>query len=108
MKYLKSYENLNQPQIGDYVILTSKEKYRRPQYVINFLNNNIGKIIDIIDNNNQNIIVKYDHITDEIKNSNYAQLITEHIWSAEESEIMYINKDKKKLEKYIIIQKYNL
>jgi hypothetical protein len=42
MKYLKLYENLNEPQIGDYVICS--ENFEKCK---NFIENNIGQIVMI-------------------------------------------------------------
>lgn len=43
MKYLKTYKDLSKPQIGDYVILTSK--ITEDEELMDFLSKNIGKYI---------------------------------------------------------------
>lgn len=75
MKYIKKFENLTIPKIGDYILT----KYNVDDYkdsipeIYVFLNNNIGKIIDKPNNNIHNIyIVQYENIPKSILyNFNY-------------------------------------
>ena len=48
MKYIKTFESLNQPQIGDYVILKFSNS---DPYWKNYINNQIGKLTNIEGNN---------------------------------------------------------
>lgn len=61
MKYIKKFEYLLIPQIGDY-ILTNKSLKHYDDHIVDvytFMNNNIGRIIDI---RNDYYVVQYDNI----------------------------------------------
>ena len=102
MKYLKKYENVNKPQIGDYVKVISESLDR---YVVEFINNNIGKI-KWIDYNNlfvedeYPILVEFDEKIPVYKE----YTITVNMW-----EIEFLTPEETK--NYIFkqnIKKYNL
>ncbi len=66
MKYIKLYENITKPQVGDWVICkldpdTIEESEK--QYVENFFNNNVGEVIPSYGN----ISVRFYPISDEHK-----------------------------------------
>jgi hypothetical protein len=61
MKYIKQYEHQNKPQVGDYVIMRSDSF---SDEVVNFINNNIGKISEL---NNGAVIVRYKKVPKELK-----------------------------------------
>lgn len=67
MKYLKQYEFFeDEPQIGDYVLCDIKlERHNERENIMNFVNNNIGQIINIQDTE---IRVQYTNVPKEIKN----------------------------------------
>jgi len=45
MKYIKRFENLEEPEIGDYVLLQVNRNFSNDYK--NFINNNIGEIVSI-------------------------------------------------------------
>ena len=57
MKYIKKYENVEEPQVGDYVLMRTDSKnidYR------NFLKNNVGQIIEM--ESDFHMSVKYENV----------------------------------------------
>lgn len=67
MKYIKAYENMNLPEINDYVLMkVNLVEYKWKDEVNNYINNTIGQIIDVYPNE-ENIRIKYDNIPDIIK-----------------------------------------
>ena len=62
MKYLKKFENVNKPEIGDYVLVKSHTRYKE---VKNFIDSNIGVIFKI---RKDIITVKYKNIPSNIIN----------------------------------------
>lgn len=52
MKHLKTYENINKPQEGDYVVLKINVSPALSYYkeINNFINNTIGKVIRVKNN----------------------------------------------------------
>lgn len=121
MKYIKTYEQLDEePQIGDYVIMTSYE------WLNEFLHNNIGQIVFIgtqNQNDNINVIYPSNIITDDSyfrKITKYEHDIYDKFSSIarnnkkvslrifERNEILYFSKNKEDLEAKIAAKKYNL
>ena len=126
MKYLKLYEeNIeNKPKIGDYVICEDKS-IALDEESKEFISNNIGKIIDEIEQNKQCYIeqykqcyiVKYDYNTIPDLSKRWFGSIskTGYAYSKEEdSRVMFLNeiikfsKNKEDLEDYLTAKKYNL
>jgi ribosomal protein L19 len=68
MKYIKSYESLmiDELERGDYVLVA--QKFGDTEKVREFINNNVGQIIQM-DNNGyeSNILVKYENVTNDIQ-----------------------------------------
>jgi hypothetical protein len=66
MKYIKRFEDINTPQIGDYILakLSNDNKDEIVIKINNFLNNNIGRIIDMSTNNSY--VVQYENIPEQI------------------------------------------
>lgn len=123
MKYIKLYENIEEdPQIGDYVIM----KDRLPALLVNdstiqlqlliFIKNNIGKIIDIFDQDNVNyVIVEYDNIPDDIPDEMYDVFTTDFPTHLKQNLLIFnlkhikmFDKDKENLEARMSANKYNL
>ena len=122
MKYIKSFENKsNEPKIGDYVILYDDTFESNPYFndYSYFINNNIGRIIDIkiryimsayIDISYD---VEYENIPDNIiKMLAAKQLkngkIIHYEKSRSKSDITHIFKNKIDAELFIQTNKYNL
>ena len=119
MKYLKLYkENIeNEPKIGDYVICEDSS-LSLDNITIDFISNNIGKIIGI-DEFGQYYIVKYDYNTIPNLSKNWFGSISKTgyppTYSKEEdsrvmylSEIIKFSKDRTELEEYLMAIKYGL
>ena len=69
MKYIKKFEyQQDKPEIGDYVLLFIKRK-GAPQDYKEFLNNNIGQIINIKSSNTfqTEVRISYDNVPENIK-----------------------------------------
>lgn len=64
MKYIKLYENVNNIQVNDWVIISSCEHY---VYINEFLQNNIGKVVEADEKAYQTVLVQFDNIPDMIK-----------------------------------------
>ena len=97
MRYIKTYEYISRPQKGEYVIC--EEGSGIPE-VINFLEQNIGKIVDIDGNKFE---VLYDNVPPELDYSFYKgkRLMEIH-------EIMHHSFDIEILEAILSGNKYNL
>ena len=102
MKHLKQFENLNTPEVSDYIwcdhsMLTNEE-------LKNFLSSNIGMIINIKPKSKYPYQVKYENIPTNItrffENDNYM--------SFSYDEIILFNKDIETLKLIISSRKYNL
>jgi len=99
MKYLKTFEKINKPKVGDYVICEIVDKYYKDS---DFVNSNIGEIVEInidrFQNNRLPVTVSY---------KDYQGKIIDSI-NFEFDEIKYWSKDKSELEHIIASKKYNL
>lgn len=114
MKYLKSYENINEPQVGDYVIAM-------PDYVKNndfkiFFDNNIGQIVKIERGytGEKLCAVEYENIPYSIKKvysnwreENGKQFLAKYIWFSSNL-IIHSSNNKEDLKNIIEAKKYNL
>lgn len=90
MKYIKTYENLEEPQIGDFVVINVS-------HITNFkdfIENNVGKIIKTDAHINWPYEIQYDIIKKSIITSR--------------KEILYFSKNKEDCEAYLASKKYNL
>lgn len=107
MKYIKTYENnipQIDPQIGDYVIINAKKiRWIYPDFIIDFLNNNIGQIIKKVNNN---YTILYEN-SPTVYNEQYP-LCKNKTWNANPDDFLKYSKDKSKLEMLLTTKKYNL
>jgi len=110
MKYLKEFEIINngQPKRGDYVIVNYN--YGDFHNLNNFLNNNIGKILDI---NNNEIYISYNVLEKDMLESIKTYFITyeDNIYKISlEMEYTDINFSSNKEDLEILLQanKFNL
>jgi hypothetical protein len=108
MKYIKSYEdNINTPQIGDYVIATTSEGNIEVKL---FIRNNIGQIKDILMTktprlgNVHNLKVYYQNTPEDLLNNNKDG----NYWWIKPENILHYSKNKEELETLKIAKKYNL
>lgn len=98
MKYIKTYEDINKPKIGDWVILNlavSRTTKKHSQ----FINTHVGQIVSKASN--------------DIYEIDYYEIIPEMTegqtkWWSTIDNIKIFSPDKEKLEAYINAKKYNL
>ena len=101
MKYLKKYESLTPPEIGDYVYCNTYDNEEKN--LQNFLNTNLGKIIDT-NKVEDEFLIEFENLPDNLQN--YSDT-SDNIWF-DKDEILHWSKNPKDLEIYISVNKYNL
>jgi hypothetical protein len=108
MKYIKQYEELKEPQIGDYVIATDSEI----NSLNTFLIKSIGKIVyrysvfqDSITNNGPDYLISYEDIPENIKQDFHWPDDSRPFYK---KEILHISPNKEDLKVYVNAIKYNL
>jgi hypothetical protein len=115
MKYLKSYENINEeePQIDDYVIAIPINMIQNAEH---FFNNTIGIISNITNNIHEKYIaVEYENIPPFIsayycrwrERTDGTQYRENLIWF-ERNMIIYFSKNKEDIETHLTLNKYNI
>ena len=118
MKHLKTFENINEPQVGDYVICYEDTiDYN----LKSFISNNIGtiyKINKIYVNKNKNLecpyIIEYENekIPNNISISfsifDDSNIAKRNKRNMREEEIIFFSKYKKDVEAYMQANKYNI
>jgi hypothetical protein len=109
MKYIKTFENINEPQIGDYVVC--EEEYQRYSSG-NFARENVGEIIDTSENGYY-YIIKYENVPENLKDELYFKdLDSDKEYSdvipMNRNEIKFFSPSKEYAESYISSKKYNL
>lgn len=100
MKYIKLFEELNIPRVGDYVLL--EIEFSNSIELQNFINNNIGKIIRR-NVNHENLDIQYVDIPENIK----------YCFSTKNSRVFHIHNiiifgTKEQMELELQVKKYNL
>jgi hypothetical protein len=106
MKHLKHFENINEPEVGDYAIC---ENYVNSNLKIldDFLLTNIGLITNIHNRvKDYPYIIKFEKIPAELKTYTEDNMGTEMMFQKEE--IVHFSKNKEDLEYIISANKYNL
>jgi hypothetical protein len=100
MKHLKIFEEyIDKPQLNDYIICKADALISIPKY----LENHIGKIIEIQNNNMFDVVYKDLCVGVTIPNHN-----DETHWVIPIYDIIHWSKDPKELEIYIAQSKYNI
>jgi len=102
MKYLKKYESLEEPEVGDYVLMKSEANKK----VANLINQTIGRINKLIQpyfDSRVGIEVKYDFPRSVLKN-----LRIDNTRVFDRDQIVAFGKTKKELELKKQANKYNL
>jgi len=107
MKYLKSYENINNPKIGDYVIAI--DNITSSKDANDILKNTIGKIISTNKWYRKNPLytTKYDNIPEDLK-GHFSYDNEQNIRKLTRIEIKHFSNSKKELETIISANKYNI
>jgi hypothetical protein len=106
MKHIKYFENVYEPQVGDYVIC--EEEYSVDDAVDSFIKNTIGIIIDIKYDKKYPYIVAYENIPDAIRKDYFTLEDFKRTRQMMREEIIHFSKNKEDLEYYIQANKYNL
>jgi hypothetical protein len=104
MKHLKTFENINGPQIGDYVLISMKGSYNNDNSIDFFINNNIGQIIKFDENMR---LVKYSNVPGNIKMKNKFNK-DGSIWIGNAFKTVAFGKTKEELELKMDMKKYNI
>ena len=106
MKYLKKFENLDEPQVGDYVVCSVIITTGVKDELIKYMNNNIGKIIKKEDRTKQQYYVYYENATVDL----FVRYTGENYWCwwFDKNEILYYSKNKEECEVYLDTKKYNI
>jgi len=102
MKHLKTYEKLNEPQIGDYVICEESSQIGDKR-TIQFISNNIGQFIKWNTYPNSSrypFIIYYETAS--------VNLFSKKTREMNLKEIIYFSKNKEDCEDYLAAKKYNL
>jgi hypothetical protein len=117
MKYIKTYENINEPEIGDYVIGWSGYFSEKTN---DFLKNSIGKITNSKNNGYKNAEyqVNYDNVPEDVyKSEDFYTFIPykgtrfekpQYFVKLYRKEINHFSKNKEDLYIYLDSNKYNL
>ena len=105
MKYIKTFESLDGPQVGDYVVC---EEGIGINELCDFINNTVGKIIKIDKSVLFTYIVKYENIPQDFKIyfNIFGSLDNSRGYST--NELLFWSKNKKDVEEYLMSKKYNL
>jgi nitrogen regulatory protein PII-like uncharacterized protein len=102
MKHIKKYKH--KPEIGDYVLCSENDKSNDDLNI--FIDNNIGKIINII-SATKNTMEYYYVVYNKVPANIDGIFVNDgrNMWL---SEIKYWSKDKEELEAILQVNKYNL
>ena len=112
MKYIKKFENLNFPEVGEYVICEADKLLFNN--LNDFLLAHVGQLIKIGNRNTMPYVIEFDVLYDdfpELKNyraTNYSDELKKLRIEFSRKEIIYISKDKEYLESILATNKYNL
>lgn len=115
MKYLKSFETINQkPKIGDFIICDKSiaDWYKYKDTLNNIISTNIGTVKNVARSSFGSYSIKYDNISEDeekliidyCKDNDW----TDHFIKIDFNDIQYWSNDKKELEILINANKYNL
>jgi hypothetical protein len=111
MKYLKLFETLNEPQIGDYVYCQEASGNNDDtigKEIDIFLENNIGQIIKISDDEAWDLIVKYENVPEKLGKECFYHDDIVGGRRMDIGEIMFWDKDPEIVRMKMNVQKYNL
>jgi hypothetical protein len=111
MKYIKLYETLDEPQIGDYVYCQEASGSNDDiigKKIDEFLENNIGQIIKKSDELDFDVIVKYENVPVELKQKcfNHDNIVGGRRMDI--GEIVFWDKDPEMVRAKINAEKYNI
>jgi len=98
MKYIKLFENLSNPEVGDYAIC----KFEFSPDVNKFLQNNVGKIVSVTGFPSP-YVVEFENATKKLS----PYIMDGRKWF-DRDDIIKWSKNKEELEAILITNKYNL
>lgn len=117
MKHIKTFENINIPQVGDYVIMNFNannfslaDNYLYTEY-IEFVNNTIGKIIKIEYDRYDKykyIVTEYENVPDSIRYHFNKDGYNKFTDKSDVRRISAFSRNKEDLEIILQAKKYNL
>lgn len=109
MKYLKTFESLDEPENGDYVSCQEHPSFN----ITTFTFNNVGRIVrrDIRNDDSVEYVVEYDNISEDLLG--YFGYMNHDFGSGyyrkmARKEIKFWSKNKENVIEYIVMRKYNL
>jgi len=111
MKHIKTYENINEPQVGDYVICEEKDRYYMlEKELCEFIKNNIGKIVIVNASGNKSCpyTVQYENVPDTIRDNFFTKYNLSNNRNFRKTEIIFFSKYKSDVEAYLTSNKYNI
>jgi len=106
MKYLKTYENLNKPEVGDWVYAIEDESVG--DNIIEYIKTHIGILTTNEDDyhrydyDSKRYWVSYSYYPDDDRPKAI------DLWWFYKNQIKFWSKDKEEVEAYMVAQKYNL
>ena len=103
MKYIKKFESLDEPKIGDYVAC---EEELGINELCDFINNTVGKIFKI-ENSYYNYAVKFDNIPQNL-NEFFTDFGYKDCRGFNSNEILFWSENKEDVEEYLMTKKYNI
>jgi len=109
MKYIETYENMSEPEIGDWVICKDVNTFNEDNDIIDFIDNNVGQIIKIT---KIVYLIKYginfNKVEFEPESFGFPSDDGLGVRRFQRSEIKHWSKDKENLEAILAANKYNL
>jgi len=118
MKHLKLYENVNEPEIGDYVICQDNEKLKSASALNNFLQKHMGQYFKVTEKTDPisawqkyPYMIRYDYhtIPEELQEEYFMNCKDfDDAIAMSRDEIKHFSKNKKDLLPYITANKYNI
>jgi len=105
MKYIKKFESVDAPQIGDYVVCQDglSPSSDNDNLLNDFMSNNIGVIVMYDPKSSYGYEIEYNNIPD-----NAMEYFSNNYILVSKSEIKFWSKNKEDVEAYLSGKKYNL
>ena len=115
MKYIKTFEKLNEPQVGDYVVCDISDNEYVDEELVNFICNNIGVVEyvdDRLNNINNKFKIRYKNVPERLEAffgpdtrpnewDNVFRYVSNHY-------IKFYSSNREDCEMYLDSKKYNL
>ena len=105
MKYIKTYEAIQDPQLYDYVICNENTEIKE---LNDFVNSKIGQIINIPYSEGITYLIQYENVPESISPYLNHFMNRKNVRKMFRAEIIYYSKDKEYLKTLLISNKYNI